>query len=208
MKTKIYYVMDTMCGWCYGSCDVITMIQEKYKDDYDFILLPGGMWTGDNVKKMSIGLRDYIKVHNLEVEKLTGKLFGEGFNKNVLEEDNSIVLDSFPGAKAVVTIQKLKKEVAFSYLKRIQEAFFGFGKDMNSIEIYSKIAESFSISKEEFEKEFNSEDIRKETFKCFDMANTMGADAFPTIIAVEGEKVTIKAQGYNSYDDLDRIFSC
>lgn len=206
MKTKIYYVMDTMCGWCYGSSDVITMIQEKYKDDYDFILLPGGMWTGDNVKKMSTGLKEYIKVHNVEVEKLTGKLFGEGFNKNVLE-DNLIVLDSFPGAKAVVTIQKIKKEVAFSYLKRIQEAFFCFGKDMNSIEIYTKIAESFSISREEFQKEFNSEDIRKETFKCFDLASTMGADVFPTIIAVEENKVTIKAQGYNSYDDLDRIFS-
>jgi len=206
MKTEIYYVMDTMCGWCYGSSDVITMIQEKYKDIYDFNLLPGGMWTGDNVKKMSTGLRDYVKGHNVEVEKLTGKSFGEGYNKNVLEE-NSIVLDSFPGAKAVVIIQKLKKEVAFSYLKRIQEAFFVFGKDMNNVEIYSKIAESFSISREEFEKEFYSEDIRQETFKCFDMANIMGAEVFPTVISQEGTKVTIMAQGYNSYDDLDRIFS-
>lgn len=35
MKTKIYYVMDTMCGWCYGFSDVITEIQEKYKSVYD-----------------------------------------------------------------------------------------------------------------------------------------------------------------------------
>src|SRR5665647_752600 len=100
MKTKIYYVMDTMCGWCYGSSDVITKIQEKYKDVYDFNLLPGGMWTGDNVKKISTELRNYVKGHNVEIEKLTGKSFGEGY-KNVLEGP-SIVLDSFPGAKAVV----------------------------------------------------------------------------------------------------------
>lgn len=206
MKTKIYYVMDTMCGWCYGSSDVITKIQEKYKDVYDFSLLPGGMWTGDNVKKTSIGLQEYIKVHNVDIEKLTGKSFGECYNKNVLE-GNSIVLDSLPGAKAVVTIQKLKKEVAFSFLKKIQDAFFVSGKDMNNIEVYTEIAESFNISREKFEKEFHSEDIRKETFKCFDMANSMGADTFPTIIAVEGTKVIIKSQGYKSFEDLDRIFS-
>ena len=50
MKTKIYYVMDTMCGWCYGFSDVITKIQEKYKEVYDFSILPGGMWVGDKVK--------------------------------------------------------------------------------------------------------------------------------------------------------------
>ena len=32
MKNKIYYVFDTMCGWSYGNSDVITKIQEKYKD--------------------------------------------------------------------------------------------------------------------------------------------------------------------------------
>jgi len=206
MKTKIYYVMDTMCGWSYGASDVITNLQEKYKDVYDFNLLPGGMWTGDNVEKTSPGLRDYIKGHNVEIEKLTDKRFGEGYNKNVLEGD-SIVLDSFPGAKAVVVITKLKKEVEFSFLKKIQEAFFVDGKDMNSLEVYTEIAEGFNISREEFEKEFQSEEIRKETFKCFDMANTMGVEVFPTVIALDGDVATIKAQGYNSFEDLNKLFS-
>jgi len=206
MKTKIYYVMDTMCGWSYGASDVITKIQEKYKDVYDFNLLPGGMLTGDNVKETSINMRDFMKGHNVEIEKLTGKTFGDGYNKNVLEGD-SIVLDSLPGAKAVVVITKLRKEVVFSYLKKIQDAFFVDGKDMNSLEVYSEIAESFNISREEFEKEFQSDEIRQETFKCFDMGNTMGVEVFPTIIAVDGDKVSIKAQGYNSFEELDRIFS-
>lgn len=206
MKTKIYYVMDTMCGWSYGASDVITKIQEKYKDVYDFNLLPGGMWTGDNVKKTSVGMRDYIKGHNVEIEKLTGKKFGEGYNKNILQ-GSSIVLDSFPGAKAVVAIRKLKKEVVFSYLKKIQDSFFIEGKDMNSLAVYADIAESFNITREVFEKEFYSEDIRQETFKCFDMANTMGTEVYPSLIAVEGDKVFIKAQGYNSFEELDKLFS-
>ncbi|MCB2292746.1 DsbA family protein [Clostridium algoriphilum] len=206
MKTKIYYVVDTMCGWSYGTSDVITKIEEKYKDIYDFNILPGGMWTGDNVKKTNIDMRNFMKGQNVEIEKLTGKCFGEGYNKNVLEGD-SIVLDSFPGAKAVVTVQKLKKEVAFNFLKEIQDAFFIDGKDMNSIKVYTEIAKGFNIPSEEFEKEFNSEEIRQETFKCFDMANILGATTFPSIISEVGSNVTIKAQGYNSFMDLDKMFS-
>jgi putative protein-disulfide isomerase len=206
MKTKIYYVMDTMCGWSYGASDVITKIQEKYKDSYDFNLLPGGMWTGDNVKKTSTGLRDYMENHNVEIEKLTGTKFGEGYKKNVLE-GTAMVLDSFPGAKAVVMMNRINKEVAFNFLKKIQDAFFVDGKDMNSVEVYIEIAESFNISREKFEKQFNSEEIRKETFKCFDLANIMGTKVFPTIIAVDGDKACIKAQGYNSFEELDKMFS-
>lgn len=205
MKTKIYYVMDTMCGWCYGFSDVITKIQEKYKDVYDFDILPGGMWTGDNVKRMNSSLGEYIKGHNVRVEQLTGQKFGEGFNKNVLESD-SVVLDSFPGSKALVLIQKIKKEVAFSFLKKIQEAFFVEGKDMSNFEVYAEIAESFGISREEFEKEFFSEALTQETYEYFDMVSSMGVASFPTVIAVEGNQGTIISQGYTSFDELDKIF--
>lgn len=206
MKTKVYYVMDTMCGWCYGMSDVITKIQEKYKDVYDFILLPGGMLIGDDVIKVDIGFTDFIKDSNKKVEELTGKKFGEVYNENVLEK-KSIILDSLPGSKAVVTIQKLKKEVAFSFLKKIQDAFFVDGKDMNNVEVYTEIARGFNISSEVFEKEFNSEEIRQETFKCFEMANSMGVEVFPTVVAVELGKATIKSKGYSNFEELDRIFS-
>ncbi len=206
MKTKIYYVMDTMCGWCYGFSDVITKIQEKYKDVYDFNILPGGMWTGDNVKTMNHSLGNYIKGHNVKIEQLTGKNFGEGFNKNILES-TSVVLDSFPGAKAVVLIQKMKKEAAFNFLKKIQEALFVEGKDMNKLEVYAEIAKSFNISRAEFEKEFLSEALTQETLKKFEMVASLNVASFPTVISVEGNKGTIISQGYSSFEDLDRILS-
>lgn len=206
MKIKIYYVMDTMCGWCYGFSDVITKIHEKYKEVYDFNILPGGMWIGDNVKTMNHSLGDYIKGHNRRIEELTGRKFGEGFNKNILE-NNNIVLDSFPGAKAVVLIQRLKKDIAFNFLKKIQEALFIEGKDTNNLETYTEIAESFGISKEEFEKEFLSENLAEETFKYFNMVSEMGVASFPTVIAVEGDNGRIISQGYTNFEELDKILS-
>jgi putative protein-disulfide isomerase len=206
MKTKIYYVMDTMCGWCYGFSDVITKIEEKYKDSYDFDILPGGMWTDENVKTMSHSLGNYIKGHIVRIEQLTGKHFGECYNKNVLES-NSIILDSFPGAKAVVLVSKMKKEVAFDFLKKIQEAHFVEGKDMNNLEIYSEIAESFNIPKDEFEKKYLSADLTEETLKAFEMVEALRVASFPTVIAIKDNKRIMIAQGYSSFEDLDRALS-
>jgi putative protein-disulfide isomerase len=206
MKAKIYYVMDTMCGWCYGFSDVITKIQEKYKDIYDFSILPGGMWVDENVKIINDSLGDYIKGHNIRIEELTGKKFGEGFNKNILG-NNNIVLDSLPGAKAVVLIQRLKKDTTFTFLKKIQEAFFIEGKDPNNLETYTEIAESFGISKEVFKKEFSSEALTKETAEYFNMVALMGALSFPTVILVEGDKGRVISQGYSNFEELDQILS-
>ena len=206
MEKKIYYIMDTMCGWCYGFSNSITKIQEKYNDEYDFIILPGGMWVDENVKVINDDLGKYIKSHNINIEKLTGRKFGEGFNKNVLDNKN-MVLDSLPGAKAVVLAQKLKKDIAFDFLKKLQEAFFIDGKNPNNLETYTKIAEEFGIDKDEFEKKFLSEELTNETYSVFNMVASVGAMSFPTVIMVEGNKGKIIAQGYSRFEELDRILS-
>lgn len=45
MKPQIYYVMDTMCGWCYGFSDVISQVYEKYKSDFRYYHFTG--WNVD-----------------------------------------------------------------------------------------------------------------------------------------------------------------
>ena len=204
MKNKIYYVMDTMCGWCYGFSDVITKIHEKHKDKYDFEIIPGGMWVGAEVKKMNIHLGEYIKTNNVRIETLTSVYFGEAFNKNVLDNGHR-VLDSFPGSKAVVLLQKSNRDMAFNFLKKIQEAFFVNGEDMNDITVYTKIAESFGISKEDFEKRFLSQELSEETFEYFKKGQKLGVQSFPTIILEKGNKRTIISQGYSNFEELDKI---
>lgn len=206
MKKKIYYVMDTMCGWCYGFSDVINAIHEKYQDVYDFKVLPGGMWTGDDVKVMNPSLGAYIKGHNTNIEAVTNKKFGEGYNKQILGNP-AVRLDSLPGAKAVVLMNKLNKQATFQFLKQIQEAFFVHGKDANQVATYSEIGEKFQIPKAVFEKEFSSESLTGETFQAFNMVASLGAVSFPTVIVVDGEQRRIISQGHSTFVELDRILT-
>lgn len=206
MKKKIYYVMDTMCGWCYGFSDVINAIYEKYQDVYDFKVLPGGMWTGDDVKVMNPSLGAYIKGHNANIEAITNKKFGDGYSKHILENP-AARLDSLPGAKAVVLMDKLNKQATFQFLKQIQEAFFVHGKDANQVGTYSEIGEKFQIPKAVFEQEFASESLTVETFKAFSRVASLGAVSFPTVIVVDGDQNRIIAEGHSTFTELDEILS-
>ena len=76
------------------------------------------------------------------------------------------------------------------------------------METYTEIAESFNISKEQFERNFNSDTIRQQTFECFDKSNSLGVKVFPTIVSVEQDnKATIISEGFSSFEKLDKFFS-
>lgn len=204
MKTKIYYVMDTMCGWCYGFSDVINRIHEKYKSHLDFTILPGGMWIGEDVKTMNSSLAHYIKTHNVTVTRLTGQEFGSEFEKNILQ-NNEFLLDSFPGAKAVTVMQGLNKEEVLPYLKEVQKAFYIQGKDTNDWQLYATIAHNFGISKGTFKNEYFSEEQSKATVESFVLAQQLGVSTYPSVVAVVEGKARVISQGHMQFDELDAV---
>ena len=201
MKTKIYYVMDTMCGWCYGFSEVINQAHETYKDDLDFSILPAGMWTGENVKKMNSSLGQFMSAHNVTITKLTGKKFGTEFEKNILQNKEA-VLDSWPGAKAVIIMQTIKKESTFAYLKEVQKAFYVHGKDTNDWQLYADIAERFGVSQEIFKKEYFSEEASTKVQECFALAEQLGVATYPNVVAVKDGKAKLISQGHMKFSEL------
>ena len=37
---KLIYIMDPLCGWCYGNSDNVLELFEKYNNDIKFEILP------------------------------------------------------------------------------------------------------------------------------------------------------------------------
>lgn len=204
MKNKIYYIMDPMCGWCYGFSDVITKINDRYKEDFEFTILPGGMWRDENVKKMNSELASYIKSHNKQIESLTNKHFGEGFEKNILENEEAI-LDSMPGSKAIAVVQNINKDVLFQFVKKLQEQVYVYGKNLDDLDLVSDIANSFGIDKETFKEHFNSQKIETITKNYFKVISQLGVQSFPSVVVDKDDKYTLISQGYMEFDKLEKI---
>ena len=206
MKTKIYYVMDTMCGWCYGFSDVINQVHEKYQRDFDFTILPAGMWIGENVKIMNDSLSHFIRTHNTTLTKVTGKNFGDEFEKNILL-NNGTILDSLPGAKAIVIMQTLNNEKTFEYVKEIQNAFYVHGKDTNNWQLYADLADKFGISKEIFKQEYFSDQHLTRVRECFVLAEQLGVSTYPSVVVVIEGKANLISQGYMQLSELEVILN-
>lgn len=41
--SKLIYVMDPLCGWCYGNSVNTQHLYDTYKNQIDFEILPAGM---------------------------------------------------------------------------------------------------------------------------------------------------------------------
>jgi putative protein-disulfide isomerase len=205
-QTKIYYIMDSMCGWCYGFSHTIKRIYDEFKNDLDFIIVPGGMWIRGDVKPVNENMAFHINEFNKKITGMTGITFGDNFKTNVLQK-KGLILDSMPGAKALVLIQDLKREIRFEYLQKIQEAFFIEGKDPNDIDLYADIAQGFGISKDRFIEQYNSVELENKTNEGFKFAARLGVTGFPSIFAENNEILFPVSHGLRFFEEIHKMIA-
>lgn len=201
MNTQLYYVMDTMCGWCYGFSDVIQALHANFKHRFAFHIVPGGMWVGADVKKFDAQLAAFVAAHNQNIVRTTGKSFGSGYQA-LLASPNGMELDSLPGAKAITLMQQWAPEHAFAYLKKVQEALFVDGHPPTAAPFYAETAAQFGIDSADFAMHYASPALQRQTAEQFALAAQLGAYSYPSLIAVTGQQARHLMQGYASFEVL------
>ncbi|MFH7018882.1 DsbA family protein [Flavobacterium sp. FlaQc-47] len=196
---KLIYVMDPLCGWCYGNAANTQKLYNKYKEILDFEILPAGMWTGANARKQSKPMAEYIKKHDLQVQHTTGTAFGEAYFK--LIENENVILDSEVPSRAIVTVKKLCPEKAVSFAVEVQKARYLHGQDLNLIQTYLKICDDLKLDIEKFAASFDSQFIKNTTLETFETARQY-ANSYPTLLAEKKNEEFILEQGYASFETI------
>lgn len=197
--SKLYYVMDPMCGWCYGFSPVAKRLFEVYGEKLDMELLPAGLWLGDGVHVLNPDRCDYIRNANKRITELSGQEFGEDFYTNYF--DKGIPFDSLPSCKAIITAQTLIPNRSYTFTSRIQEAFCLLGKDMNDPEVFFHIAKDMNI--DGFKDYYNSEDALFKTQSAFSRAKDLGVTNYPTVLLEHKGNLHTLAVGYASFEDIE-----
>lgn len=105
---KLIYVMDPLCGWCYGNYKNTLQTAERYNGQIDFELIPAGMWAGHNVRRQSKQMAGYFIKHDQQIASLTGTVFGEAYFQLIHQEE--VLLDSEIPSRAIVTVQQFWPE--------------------------------------------------------------------------------------------------
>ena len=195
----IIYIGDPMCSWCYGFAPEITKVKEALPG-YDFKVVLGGLRPQGTETMADLG--DFLEHHWKEIEKRTGLPINYG-----VIGDESFVLDTEPGSRAVVVAREMNPEIELDFFKAVQRAFYVDNKDMNSENTFTEIAKAFDLDTAVFKQKFNSEEARYNTRSDFQLAAEMGIKGFPSVVVRHNGQLYLAANGYREAEDLLKVIA-
>ncbi|HSI90890.1 MAG TPA: DsbA family protein [Adhaeribacter sp.] len=199
-KPVVYYIFDTLCGWCYGFAPVINQLQQELGPNVTFTAISGGMVTGERIGPIT-QMAVYIKRSAPRVTEVSGVAFGNAYLEGVLNDENYIS-NSVPPAIAlnIFRTQQPGKQLYFAHA--IQKLIFEEGKDLNQPEIYLPLAEEAGLTSEEFRKRFEDPKVREDVEKEFTLVQNWGISGFPAVVVEKKEKLYLVAQGFQPLENL------
>ena len=202
MKSKIIYIYDPLCGWCYGFSPVIRKIQEEYKDKMDFDIISGGMIVGDRVGPVG-AFADYILKALPRLEEMTGVKFGEPYLSKL--KDKSLYQSSLKPCIALEVFKSYNQKDAIAFASAIQKAQYIDGHDLQDDSVYLELLKPYAIATEEFLQKLNSDEFKYETTNQFKMIQDWGISGFPAVILVKDNQFYLIAKGYVDYENLSKV---
>lgn len=176
---KLIYVMDPLCGWCYGNSKNILEIKNQFTGKFDFEILMGGMWLPPNTQNGGEKLSQFMKEHAPPMEKMTGAQVSEAYYQ--LANNAEYEFSSLEGSAATVLVKKLKPEFAFEFASAVQKRFYSEGLPLNDVATYLPILYKLGVDERTFKDQWLGHENLEMTKKEFQRASQM-ATGFPTLL--------------------------
>jgi putative protein-disulfide isomerase len=199
-RPEIIYVFDPLCGWCYGFSAVIEKVYDELHDRIDFLVLSGGMVTGNRIGPIS-QVAPYIKDAYKSVEQATGVKFGEKFIHDILAKGDA-VFNSIPPSKALAVFRLLKPGEVLGFASRLQKAIYYEGIMVEDLKAYGSIAGEFGLNPEKFILKMQEPETEEIIQNEFRMAKGLGVAAYPTVLLRRGKNIDNISTGYRDYDHM------
>lgn len=179
--TKLIYIADPMCSWCYGFGPELTSLREGVPE-LRFEVVLGGL-RAYNKELMDEALRTTLLSHWEKVAETSGLPFSEEAMSH-----KDFIYDTEPACRAVVTARMLAPEVALDVFQAIQHGFYADGLDTTKSDVLAKISVAvfnkagIDINAEDFLATWSSEDAITTTNNDFLQTQRWGVTGFPTLV--------------------------
>ena len=129
-KANLVYLMDPLCGWCYGASGAIQQLAKA--QDFSIELLPVGLFSGSGARNMDQNFAAFAWSNDQRIAKLTGQEFSEAYRHQVLDRPNGI-FDSSAATLALTAVFLTSPAAEIDGLKIIQQARYVHGLDITDI---------------------------------------------------------------------------
>lgn len=194
----LIYFADPMCSWCYGFSPVIDQIRQSFGRALPIRLMMGGLRPGTD-KPHTDKARAELIGHWGHVHEATGL----PFDGAVLERPG-FLYDTDPAARAVVRVRRDDAEKALAFLSRVQRAFYAENQDVTKAETLADLAADFGVDRDAFLADFDTDELKNETWADYGVSQRAGVTGFPTLIAGPNAEGTygVVTRGYQPAEQV------
>ena len=133
-STKLTYVFDAYCGWCYGFAPALHELAQD--EGIDIEVISGGLFSGHHAGP--IGALPHIPGANARIAALTGVRFGEAY-ETVLS-DGTLHMDSDDAGTGLVALKEASGGKDLDMAAAMQQAFYIDGLSLSDTGTYRTIA--------------------------------------------------------------------
>ena len=196
MASRLLYVMDPMCSWCWGFAPVVEALAEQASAAGVPLQIVVGGLRRDQVAIDAAARVRYLGYWQA-VNASTGQLFD--FERGLPE---GLVYDTEPACRALVTARSLDAASAWPLAKLIQQAFYTAGVDVTQAGVLVQLAEQAGIPRIEFAEAFDSQAMHEATAADFSWVRDLGIAGFPTLLAERDGQLALLTNGYQPLEVL------
>lgn len=196
MASRLLYVMDPMCSWCWGFAPVVEALAEQAAAAGVPLQIVVGGLRRDQVAIDAAARVRYLGYWQA-VNASTGQLFD--FDRGLPE---GMVYDTEPACRALVTARNLDVPSAWTLLKLVQRAFYAQGADVTQASVLVELAERAGIPRIEFAEAFDSQAMQEATAADFTWVQDLGIAGFPTLLAERDGQLALLTNGYQPLEVL------
>jgi len=205
MKPKIIYCYDAYCGWCYGFSPVIRELWVKYREQFDFETISGGMIPVEATKHIG-AIAEYIQGAYQTVEQMTGVTFGKDYLWHIFNPDES---DWYPNSEmaaiAMAIFRELYPDQTIGFASDLQYSLYEEGRDLTDKEAYRHLLEKYSIDAEVFYQKLGSDAYKEKAYYDFSLIKQLRVNGFPTVfLQLDESKLYMISRGFSTLDDVEQ----
>ncbi|MGC9543653.1 DsbA family protein [Streptomyces sp. UG1] len=195
---QLVYVFDAYCGWSHEFSRTLREVASRHPE-LPVVVVSGGLFTGP--RRMPIREFGHVPGANAKIAEQTGAEFGDAYER--LIADGSFVMDSEAAARGVAALRQFAPDRAAELAMDLQQAFYVDGLSLSEPATYRKLAERAGLDADAVTAAFEAPETREAARADFRLGAELGVTGFPTLLAVDGDRVTPLAYGHATADAID-----
>ncbi len=185
MKTKLLFVTDPLCSWCWGTLPEVLSAREQMAQQVEFDLIMGGLQIGPPT-----GLVEYDKQRLRRLWQEVTNVTGRTFSGKIPED---FVYHSEVACRAVEIARNNTGGPPWDFFYQLQASFYEDGLDISQPAVLANLLQIDEVDVSSLISDSHFVDAVR---RHFELAASLSASALPTILLDTGEGYKLLSGGY------------